>query len=76
MEIAKFVEIGQELLKLLSENDVRIGDWKYVKLYDEYRNMRDNGVKYRYAIANLAATHNISRAKVERIIRRLSKDVK
>ena len=76
MEIAKFVELGQELLKLLSENDVRIGDWKYIKLYDEYRNMRDNGIKYRYAVAHLAATHNISRAKVERIIRRLSKDVK
>lgn len=43
MEIAKFIVIGQELLKLLSENDVRIGDWKYVKLYEEYRNMRNNG---------------------------------
>lgn len=76
MEIAKFIVIGQELLKLLSENDVRIGDWKYVKLYEEYRNMWNNGFKYRYAVAHLAATHNMSRAKVERIIRRLSKDVK
>lgn len=76
MEIAKFVEIDQELLKLLSENDVKIGDWKYIKLYEEYKCMRQKSIKYRYAVAHLAATHNMSRAKVERIIRRLSKDVK
>lgn len=76
MEIAKIIELGQGLLKLLSENDVRIGDWKYIKLYDEYKNMRANGIKYRYAVAQLAAMHNISRAKVERIIRRFSQNVK
>lgn len=76
MEIAEFVRIGQDLLKLLSENEVKIGDWKYVKLYDEYKSMRKHKVKYRYAISELAATHNISRAKVERIIRRFKKNVK
>ena len=76
MEIAEFVRIGQELLKMLSENEVNIGDWKYLKLYEEYKTMRKHRIKYRFAISELAATHHISRAKVERIIRRLKKDVK
>ena len=76
MEIAEFVKIGRELLKSMSENDVKIQDWKYVGMYEEYKRMRGNRVKYRAAIAELALTHNLSRTKVERIIRRLKRDVK
>lgn len=76
MEIAEIVRIGRELLKLLSENEVRVEDWKYLNMYDEYRRMRKNGVKYRFAVAELATLHHISRAKVERIISRLQKNVK
>ena len=76
MEIAEIVRLGREILKTLSENDVRIDDWKYLQMYEEYRRMRSNRVKYRAAILELAAEHNISRAKCERIIRRLSRDVK
>jgi len=76
MKVAKILLMGIEMLKLLSENEVRIGDWKYVKMYFEYECMRENGVKYRAAIAELVRSYNISRSKVERIIQRLSKDVK
>lgn len=76
MEIAEIVKIGRELLKMLSEYEVRIDDWKYLKMYEEYKRMRSNGVKYRYAIAELASVYHISRANVERIVRRLSKIVK
>ena len=76
MEIAEIVKLGRELLKLLSENDVRIGDWKYLKMYEDFKRMRHNGVKYRYAISELSLTHHISKANVERIIRRLRKTVK
>ncbi len=76
MEIAEIVRIGRELLKLMSENDVKVDDWKWLKMYDEFKMMRRHRVKYRAVIAELAFTHHISRAKVERIIRRLRKDVK
>lgn len=76
MEIAEIVKIGRELLIMLSKYDVRIDDWKHLKMYDEFKRMRKNGVKYRYAISELAFTYNISRANVERIISRLRKTVK
>ena len=76
MEVAEIVRIGREMLKLMSENDVKLNDWKHLKMYEEYKRMRQNGVKYRYAITELAETYGISRANVERIVRRLGKDVK
>lgn len=73
MEVAEIVRIGRELLKLMSENEVKIDDWKYLKMYEEYKRMRSNRIKYRFAISELAAVYSISKSKVERIIRRLSK---
>lgn len=76
MKVIDLVKFSREMLKMLSENEVKTGDWKYVKMYEEYRHMRDMGLKYRYVIAELAATHNISRSKIERIIRRFERTVK
>jgi hypothetical protein len=76
MKIAEMVHFGREMLKAMSENDVKVSDWKYVPMYDEYRHMRSKGMKYRYVIAHLAMIYHISKSKVERIIRRLGKDVK
>ena len=75
MKVVELVKFSREMLKTLSENEVKTGDWKYVKMYEEYRHMRDMGLKYRYVIAELAATHNISRSKIERIVRRFERDV-
>ena len=76
MKVVKILSMGREMLKLLSENEVRIGDWKYVKMYEEYQRMRENGLKYRAVIAELALCYSMSRSKVERIIQRLGRDVK
>lgn len=73
MKVVELVKISRELLKVLSENDVRINDWKHLKMFDEFMTMRQNGIKYRYAVSHLSATYGISRANVERTIRRLGK---
>ena len=75
MKVVELVFLSREVLKLLSENDVKTGDWKYLKMYDEFRHMRANGVKYRMAVVEVAQCHGISRSKAERIIKRLSKDI-
>ena len=74
MKVVELLKIGGELLKLMSENDVKRDDYQYVKMYHEYQNMRENGVKYRATIRILAEDYQTSRASVERVIRRLSKE--
>jgi hypothetical protein len=75
MKVVELLKIGSEVLKLMSENDVKRDDYKYVKMYQEYLNMRKSGVKYRVVIQMLADEYDTSRASIERAIRRLSKTV-
>jgi len=74
MKLVDLVKIGAEMLKMMSENDVKLNDWKYVKMHEEYVKMRAEGIKYRAVIAILADKYNTSEASIERIVRRLSKD--
>ncbi len=74
MKVFELVRIGRELLKVASENGVLTGDWKYVEMYEEYRHMREVGIKYRYAIGELAREHHISRSTAERIVRKFQRE--
>lgn len=61
-------------LKMLSVFEINYDDWRFVPLYEEFQEMRDKGVKYREAVRMLAEDYHISRASVERAIKRLESD--
>lgn len=63
------------MLKLLSQHDGTINDWRYVSLYNEFEEMRRDGVKYRVAVDELARKNGLSITTVERIIKRFRKEV-
>lgn len=71
MKVVELVKISREALKLMSENDVMRDDWRFVPMYEEFQTMRGNGLKYRECIRMLSEDYNVSRATVERAIRRL-----
>ena len=71
MKVIELLKIGCEMLKLMSQNEVNRDDWRFVPMYDEFQQMRKNGVKYREAVRMLAEDYHISRATVERAIKRL-----
>ena len=74
MKVIELLKIGGEMLKLMSRNEVNRDDWRFVPMYEEYKEMRDKGVKYREAVRILAEDYHISRATVERAIKRLDAD--
>lgn len=74
MKVIELLKLGGEMLKLMSENEVNRDDWRFVPLYEEFQEMREKGVKYREAVRMLAEDHHISRATVERAIKRLDSD--
>lgn len=74
MKVVELLKIGGELLKLMSENDVKRDDYMFVTMYQEYLTMRKRGVKYRAVIQMLADEYHTSKASIERAIRRLGKD--
>lgn len=61
-------------LKMLSDCEVNFDDWRFVPMYEEFQMMRKNGMKYREAVRMLAEDYQISRATVERAIKRLERD--
>ena len=74
MKVVELLKIGGELLKLMSENDVKRDDYKFVTMYHEYLNMRQSGIKYRAVIQILSEEYHTSKASIERAIRRLGKE--
>ena len=74
MKVVELLKICGELLKLMSENGVKRDDYRFVKMYHEYLNMRKSGIKYRAAIQMLADEYETSVSSVERAIRRLRKE--
>lgn len=75
MKIAKLLFLTEELLKTLSENDVRMSDVEYIGMYRRFRELREEGLSYRDTVEAMAFVYSISRSTVERIISRLDKDV-
>lgn len=71
MKVIELLKLGGEMLKLMSENEVNRDDWRFVPMYEEFQEMREKGVKYREAVRMLAEDCHISRATVERAIKRL-----
>lgn len=74
MKLVDFVRISKELLKFLSENEVKLDDWRYVSMYERFVILRAQGVKYVVAVSQLAEEYHTSRATVERVIKRLRKE--
>ena len=71
MKVVELVKISTEALKLMSKNDVLRDDWRFVPMYEEFKSMRKKGVKYRECVSVLSEDYGVSRATVERAIRRL-----
>ena len=74
MKVIELLKLGGEMLKLMSDNEVNRDDWRFVPLYEEFQTMRYNGMKYRETVRMLAEDYHISRATVERAIKRLERD--
>lgn len=74
MKVVELLKLGSEMLKLMSKHDVSRDDWRFVTMYEEFLEMRSKGVKYREAVRMLAIDYNVSRATIERAIRRLEGD--
>lgn len=74
MKVVEVLKLGKEMLKTLQESCIKIDDYKYVEMYEEYKRIIDSGGKTSYAVTILSERYGISERKVYYLIRRLSKD--
>lgn len=75
MKVVKILEIGRELLKMMSENGLKQDDYLFIGMYYEYEYRRSQQEKYAVVVADLSEKYKISESSVKRILRRLGSEV-
>ncbi len=76
MKANELVKVISKILKAMSESGLRVSDYEYVEMYEEYVIMRSMGEKYDYVVKVLSDRYRISESTIRRIIKRFEKEVK
>lgn len=76
MEAYKVLYLIRDLAKNMSEIGVKMDDYKYIGLCQEYNELVSNGHKREYARAVLSRKYSVSESTVFRIITRMNKHLK
>ena len=74
MKVIELLKIDQLVLQLLQESCVKVGDVRYVGLYEEYMRIVKEGWKVSYTVAYLAEKYAVSERQVYYIIKKFSED--
>lgn len=75
MTRGEVVRFSKELMQKLQQCDVKLDDWKYVDLLDDYREMVGKGVKRSAVAAILAERYKMSERQVYNVLRRMKEPV-
>lgn len=70
------MKISSDTLYLLSENDIKMSDVKYLDMYSEYEAMIAKSLKVTYIVEHLSEEYGVSVAQVYRIIKRFKRTIK
>lgn len=76
MKVVEILKLTGEIMKILQNSCVKMGDYKFVDLYDQYAEMVKSGQKSSYAVTMLAEKYGISERKVYYLLKHFSKDCK
>ena len=76
MKAVEVLKLSGDLLKVMSRNDIARDDWQYVGMYEEYMHRRAMRQGVKRIVRDLAEAYGVSIRTVERIRKRMEKDVK
>jgi len=76
MEAYKMLFLLRDFMKSMSELGIKMDDYKYIDLCQEYNELVSKGNKREYARAVLSRKYSVSESTVFRIITRMNKSIK
>lgn len=76
MEAYKVLYLIRDLAKSMSDIGIKMDDYKYIGLCQEYNDLVSKGEKREYARAVLSRKYSVSESTVFRIITRMNKHLK
>ena len=71
MMLAELVKFNSSWMKLMSSFGIRMNDYQYLKLYNDYLQMVRNGEKKEYIYAVLKERYGIPKRTIQRIVKRM-----
>jgi hypothetical protein len=74
MTLFDILKFNRELIQRISHSGYKNGDYKYVELYGEFLQLKQQGHKISYIVSSLSEKHCVSERKVYSIIQRFKKD--
>jgi hypothetical protein len=74
MKVIEILKLGREMMKVLQESCIKMEDYRYIEMYEEYKDIVACGGKTSYAVSVLSERYGISERKVYYLLRKLSKD--
>lgn len=75
MKVAELVKISSWAMEVMSKHDIKLSDWRHLKMYEEYCVLRESREKFRYIITMLAEKYAMSESTVKRVVKRLAGEV-
>ena len=76
MKKVLFLKLNAEMLKLMSKCGLRSDDYRFIRAYEEYCFLREEGEKADVIRMELAEKYKVSESTLKRAFRRLSGEVK
>lgn len=64
--------MNKSLLQTLSKNGVSVNDVNYLNVFDEFMEMKKQGLKVRYIALTLAEKYGLSDRSIFKIVKRMS----
>lgn len=75
MKKVLFLKLNAEMLKLMSKCGLREDDYKYIRAYEEYQFLREEGQKADVILMEMSERYKVSESTLKRAFRRLSGEV-
>lgn len=70
------LKLSGQLIERLEKAGVAPGDYKYLRMFEDYREAERRGDKIVYVVACLAAKYGVSERTVYSVVKRLGSDCK
>ena len=74
MTIYEAIALNKELLNRLHDFGIKMEDYKFVKLFEDYKDRVLRGEKISYIVTTLAVEHNLCERTVYKVINFFSQD--
>lgn len=76
MTVYELLVLNEDVLKMLSDNEVYLSDIAHIEMYKEYCRLEKEGHKKTYIVAYLCEQYGMIERKVYRILKKFEKDIK